>query len=106
MRNTRKQQVELTRKIWRIISLTAGTLLFLYLTFSLIFGENSLEKYMKLRSNKDKLFTEISQIKKQNEEIKKQITTFKNDPNFVEELARGQGLAKDGEIIFKDDNEQ
>ncbi|MBI5050777.1 MAG: septum formation initiator family protein [Nitrospirae bacterium] len=81
-------------------------MLFLYLTFSLIFGENSLEKYMKLKSNKAMLLTEINQIKKQNKDIRKQINTFKKDPNLVEELAREQGLTKDGEIIFKYKNEQ
>ncbi|MBI5196315.1 MAG: septum formation initiator family protein [Nitrospirae bacterium] len=85
---------------------TVGILCFIYLTLSIIFGENGLLKYMRLKSDMSGLKAEINTIKNQNTEIRKQIETFKNDPNVVEDLARGQGLTKKGELIFKYDDEQ
>lgn len=61
---------------------------------------------MRLKSDMSGLKAEINTIKNQNTEIRKQIETFKNDPNVVEDLARGQGLTKKGELIFKYDDEQ
>ncbi|MBI4839436.1 MAG: septum formation initiator family protein [Nitrospirae bacterium] len=106
MRNARRQQVSQSKKIKQIVSVTIGILCFIYLTLSIIFGENGLLKYMRLKSDMSRLKAEISEIKNQNTVIKKQIETFKKDPNVVEDLARGQGLTKKGELIFKYDDEQ
>lgn len=106
MRNARRQQVSQSRKIRQIVSVTIGILCFIYLTLNIIFGDNGLLKYMRLKSDMSRLKAEINDIKNQNTEIKKQIETFKNNANVVEDLARGQGLTKKGELIFKYDNEQ
>lgn len=106
MPNKRREQVELKRKRNRILLLTFGILFFIYLTHSFIFDENGLLRYIKLRSLKKNIQVEINLIKKQNEETKKQIDTLKKDPNLAEELARQQGLMKEGELIFQFENEQ
>jgi len=106
MPNKRQKQVELKRKRNRIILLTFGILFFIYLTLSFIFDENGFLRYIKLKSFKKDIQVEINLIKKQNEETKKQIDAMKKDPNLVEELARGQGLMKEGELIFQFKDEQ
>jgi cell division protein FtsB len=106
MRNARRQQVSQSKKIRQIVSVTIGILCFIYLTLNIIFGDNGLLKYMRLKSDMSRLKAEISTIKNKNTETKKQIETFINNPNVVEDLARGQGLTNKGELIFKYDDEQ
>jgi len=101
MRNKRKGQVELRRKVKRIVLSTIGVLVFIYLTISLPFGENGLLRYIRLKSTVTKLHTEVEMIKKQNEEMKRQIDALKRDPNLIEELARQHGLTREGELIFR-----
>jgi len=67
----------------------------------MIFGENGLLRYLKLRAVRADLQAEIRGIKKQNEEMRKQIEMLKKDPNLLEELARKQGLTREDELIFK-----
>ncbi len=109
MRNKRRKHVETQKRIRRTILFTIGILAVIYLSITLIFGENGFVRYLKLKSNKAELQAKIKNIEKQNEEIKGQIEKLKKDPNTIEELAREQGLTKDkDEIIFnfKSDEEQ
>jgi len=101
LRNIRRQQVEDRKKKKQLILLTIGILIFIYLSFTLIFGENGLLRYLKLRSTKNDLVVQIEKIKRQNEEMRREIEALKKDPNLLEELARQQGLMKEGELIFK-----
>ncbi len=103
MRNKRRKQVEIQKRRRRTVFFTLGILVVVYLSLSLIFGENGLLKYLKLNSIKEDLQVKITSIDKQNEEIKRQIDLVKKgkDPNLIEELAREQGLTQEGEIIFQ-----
>jgi cell division protein FtsB len=106
MRNVRYRQVQENRKKRRLVYLTFGILLVVYMTVNMIIGDNGLLKYMKLRSMKDVLLAETLTLKKQNEDSSNQIESMENEPERVEELAREYGLTKQGELIFKFDNEQ
>lgn len=106
MRNRRRKDVETKKRRKRTVLFTLGTLVIVYLFLTLIFGENGLLRYIKMRSIKTDIRTDIVRLKKQNKETKKQIEALSKDPNLVEELARKQGLAKDGEIIFKFKDDQ
>lgn len=86
--------------------LVFAVLLSIYLAIAILFRENGLFKYIKLKSIETKLQAEIKGIKKQDEDMKKQIETLKKDPNLIEELAREQGLMKEGELIFKYEDER
>ncbi|MCK5139428.1 MAG: septum formation initiator family protein [Thermodesulfovibrionia bacterium] len=103
MRNKRRKQVEIQKRRRRTVFFTLGILVVVYLSLSLIFGENGLLKYLKLNSIKEDLQVKITSIDKQNEEIKRQIDLVKKgkDPNLIEELAREQGLTQKDEIIFQ-----
>jgi cell division protein FtsB len=106
MRNVRRKQVDQNRKRRRLVFLTCGILLSIYLTFSLVFGDNGLIRYFKLKSARDSLTAETILVKDHNQDIKEQIDDLKNKPEVVEEIARGYGLTKKGELIFKFNNEE
>jgi cell division protein FtsB len=101
MRNIRRQQVEHNIKKRRLVLLTVGILIFIYLSFTIIVGESGLFKFIELRAKRDKLLAETSTIKKQNEEIYGELKKLDKQPELMEEFAREYGLTKDGELIFK-----
>lgn len=101
MRNRRRKEVETKKRRKRTVFFTIGVLIVVYFFITLIFGENGLIRYHKLRSIKAENRAEITRLKKQNEETKKQIEALEKDPNLLEELARKQGLTKEEELIFK-----
>ncbi len=101
MRNRRSKEVATKKKIKRTVFFTLGVLILIYLGVTLVFGENGLIRYIKLKAMKADIQAEITGLKKRNEEIRRQIEARKNDPNLVEELARKQGLTREDELIFK-----
>ncbi len=101
MKNVRTKKVEEDRKKRRLVFLTFGILLFFYLTLSLIIGENGLLRYINLKSVRSRLMAENKIIRKQNNDIESQVEVLRNEPDRVEELAREYGFTKEGELIFK-----
>jgi cell division protein FtsB len=101
MRNVRRKQVDLNRKRRKVVFLTFGILLSVYLTFSLVFGYNGLIRYIKLKSTRDRMMADTIVVKDRNQDMKNQIEALENEPEVVEELAREYGLTKKGELIFK-----
>ena len=106
MRNVRRKQVDQNRKRRKVVFLTFCILLSIYLTFSLIFGENGLIRYIKLKSIRDTMMAETIVVKDRNQDMKDQIEAVENEPEVVEELAREYGLTKKGELIFKFDSQE
>lgn len=106
MKNVRRRQVSESRKKKRLIYVTCGIMIFIYLTLTMITGDNGLMKYMKLLAVNDQLRMETQSLQHQNEDTRKQIDALRNDPALVEELAREYGLARDDELIFKFKDEE
>jgi cell division protein FtsB len=106
MRNKRRKEVESKKRRRRTIFFTFGILLVIYFAITLIFGDNGLLRYLKLKSSRTDIQTEIKGIERRNEEIKRQVEAAKKDPNMIEELARKQGLTREDEIIFKFEDEE
>jgi cell division protein FtsB len=107
MRNIRRKKVNHDRKIKHLVFITSGVLMVIYLTLNLIAGDNGLLKYVKLKSTKEKLLAETMAMQNQNVDIQKQIEILEKDPAVIEERAREYGLTKEGELIFKfNDQEQ
>lgn len=105
MRNVRRKQVEHNTKKRRLVLLTVGILVFIYLSFTVLVGDSGLFKFIELRAKRDKLLAETNTIRKQNEEIYGELKKLDKQPELMEEYAREYGLTKDGELIFKfDDN--
>ena len=101
MRNVRKEQLKNSKKGRQIVYLTISTLLFIYLTFIMIVGENGLMRLIKLKATRDKMLTENIIIKQQNEDMHARIESYGSAPEQYEGLAREYGLTKEGELIFK-----
>ena len=107
MRNIRRKKVNHDRKIKHLVFITSGVLMVIYLTLNLIAGDNGLLKYFKLKSTKEKLLAETLAMQNQNVDIQKQIERLEKDPAVIEGFAREYGLTKEGELIFKfNDQEQ
>ena len=106
MSSVRKQQLKSNKKRRELVYLTISMLLFIYLTFSMIVGENSLLRYIKLKSTRDKMHAENVVIEKQNEDMKAGIESFDSEPDLYEGLARDYGLTREGELIFKFDDKE
>lgn len=101
MRNRRRKEVHYDQKFKKLILLTFGVLVFIYLSVTLVIGKNGLLEYFKLRSIRNNLLAETMLAKKHNEDVKNQLKSFKSGNALIEELARDYGLTKEGELIFK-----
>ena len=85
-----------------LIFITFVVLCFLYLTISLIFGDQGMLRYGELKKTREDLERQVAEINEQNEQLKTQIQLFKEDPFFREKFAREEfGLAKPDEYIFQ-----
>ncbi len=102
--NQLRRQVASEKKKRRLIFLTVILLSFCYLLVSSIFGDMGLLKYKKLYKTKTRLETQVREIEAENEQIRTQIKSIKEDPYTKEKHAREDyGLAKPGEIIIQYD---
>ena len=61
---------------------------------------------MQLRKETKDLRSEIRNIKMQGNDMGRHIDSLENDPELIEELAREQGFVKEGELIFKYEDER
>ncbi len=99
----RKQVISEVKKK-RLIFLTFVVLSFIYLSISLVFGDMGLIRYLELNRTKMNLESQLSEINRQNEQLRTQLKLLKEDPFSREKLAREEyGLSKPNEYIFKYD---
>lgn len=99
----RKQVIAEVRKK-RLIFLTFISLSFLYLSLSLVFGDMGLVRYHELNRTKANIEKQISEIQRQNEQLRQQLKLLQDDPFAREKLAREEyGLSKPNEYIFQYD---
>lgn len=106
MRSARKQKLKSKKKTRHLVYLTVAMLMFIYLTFIVIAGDNGLIRYIKLRSERDRMLAENRVIKQQNAEMSDRIQSYDSDPELFEGLAREYGLTREGELIFKFDDKE
>jgi len=99
----RKQVVSEVKKK-NLIFLTFVSLSFVYLSISLVFGDMGLFRYLELHRTKINMENQITEISKQNEQLRTQLKLLKEDPFYREKLAREEyGLSKPNEYIFQYD---
>lgn len=99
----RKQVVSEVKKK-KLIFLTFVSLSFLYLSISLVFGDMGLFRYLELHRTKMNLENQITEINRENEQLRTQLKLLKEDPFYREKLAREEyGLSKPNEYIFQYD---
>jgi cell division protein FtsB len=99
----RKQVASEVRKR-KLIFYTVILLSFVYLLISLIFGDLGLLRHSELRKTKVCLEKQINEVAQENEQLRSQIKSMKEDPFYPEKHAREDfGLAKPDEYIFQYD---
>jgi len=102
--NLLRKQVLSEVKKKKLIFLTFVSLSFLYLTISLVFGDMGLFRYLELHRTKMNMENQITEINRQNEQLRTQLKLLKEDPFYREKLAREEyGLSKPNEYIFQYD---
>ncbi len=102
--NPLRDQVRSELKKRKLVFVTFFVLCFIYLTVSIIFGDMGLIRYVDLNRTRDKMQSEMTDINKQNDKLRTQISLLKNDPFYREKIAREEyGLAKPDEYIFQYD---
>ena len=88
MRNVRNNQLQNSKKRRQVVYLTISLLLFIYLTFIMIVGDNGFLRYLKLKSARDKMLAENIIIDDQNGDMNARIESYNNEPDNFEGLAR------------------
>jgi cell division protein FtsB len=102
--NLLRKQVLSEVKKKRLIFLTVVSLSFVYLSLSLVFGDMGLFRYLELNRTKANIENQITEINRQNEQLRIQLKLLKEDPFYREKLAREEyGLSKPNEYIFQYD---
>ncbi|MDP2157612.1 MAG: septum formation initiator family protein [Nitrospirota bacterium] len=101
---TLEKQVNSEVKKKQMIFYTVVILTLLYLSISLVFGDMGIFKYLELSRTRTSLERQIAQISTQNEQLKSQLKSLKDDPFYREKLAREEyGLSRPDEYIFQYD---
>lgn len=86
---------------WKKPLFAAGLLLALYLLATFILGEMGLVKYYRMKAQETTLTEEIAKLKQDNMRLRKNVHALKNDPAYLERVARDKlGLARPGEIVY------
>lgn len=102
--NLLRKQVSSELRKRRIVFVTIILLSLVYFVISLVFGDMGLLRYRELIKTKKSLETQISQIEKENSQLRTQIKLLKEEPFYIEKHAREDyGLAKPDEYIFQYD---
>ena len=104
-RNRSAKQAEQSRKKRRTVIAALVALFVFYLTANFFLGERGLFRYMRMKKEKTALNAEIAQLASSNEELRQRVQSLKTDPEYIESLAREQGLVKDGEIVYQYEGE-
>ena len=75
-------------------------ILFAMLLFSL-FSDRGLSDYFELKSDRDRLALENIRLKEKNDELYRTIERLRNDPEYIESVARKElGMIKKDEVII------
>jgi cell division protein FtsB len=84
----------------RLYLIPAGFIL-LFLSFT-IFGERGLLRIYHLNQEKDEILARATQLKAENDQLKREIEALKTDRRYIESLARKDfGLVRKNEVIYQ-----
>ena len=96
MRNKKQSALSKLKKISLIIIVILFAVLAIYVFTPCIIEQRKLNKQITGLKN------EIKKVRESNEKLTKEIISLKNDPLYIEKLARKElGLIKPGEVIYK-----
>ena len=88
----------LKKNIMLVLAIMTMCLMLLFI----VFGENGLTDLYKLKMEKDNLSKKNDELKKENLSLYREIERLKNDPGYVEDVARKElGVIGKDEVIIK-----
>lgn len=68
----------------------------------ILFSDKGLSDLFKLKSERDRLVNQNVQLKKENDTLYRTIERLRNDPEYIESVARKElGMIKKDEVILK-----
>ena len=68
----------------------------------ILFSDKGLSDLFKLKSERDRLMNQNVQLKKENDTLYRTIERLRNDPDYIESVARKElGMIKKDEVILK-----
>jgi cell division protein FtsB len=71
----------------------------------ILFSDKGLSDLFKLKSERDRLINQNVQLKKENDTLYRTIERLRNDPEYIESVARKElGMIKKDEVILKPKN--
>jgi len=87
--------------LWKNLLIVAGVLLLIYFLVTRVVGEMGVVKYYRMKAQYYDLTGEIAKLKQDNIRLRKDVDSLKNDPAYLERVARDKlGLARPGEIVY------
>lgn len=90
--------MSLKKKIMLVLAIMTMCLMLLFI----VFGENGLTDLYKLKMEKDNLSKKSDELKKKNLSLYREIERLKNDPGYVEDVARKElGVIGKDDVIIK-----
>ena len=90
--------MSLKKNIMLVLAIMTMCLMLLFI----VFGENGLTDLYKLKMEKDNLSKKNDELKKENISSYREIERLKNDPEYVEDVARKElGVIGKDEMIIK-----
>ncbi|MDH4203978.1 MAG: septum formation initiator family protein [Desulfobacteraceae bacterium] len=90
--------MSLKKNIMLVLAIMTMCLMLLFI----VFGENGLTDLYKLKMEKDNLSKKNDELKKENISFYREIERLKNDPRYVEDVARKElGVIGKDEMIIK-----
>jgi cell division protein FtsB len=90
--------VSLKKKIMLVLAIMTMCLMLLFI----VLGENGLTDLYKLKIKKENLSKKTDELKKENISLYREIERLKNDPRYVEDVARKElGVIGKDEMIIK-----
>ena len=96
MRNKKQSALSKLKKISLVIIIILSVCSVIYVFTPCIIEQKKLGKQIVNLEN------EIKKVRESNKKLAKEITSLKNDPLYIEKLARKElGLIRSGEVIYK-----
>lgn len=66
-----------------------------------LFGEKGVVKIVQLRLQRDRILSDVSQLRNENKRLREEVRRLREDPRYLESVARRDlGLIKENEILF------
>lgn len=86
----------------RRLLIVVWLVIFFSLLLCIIFGERGVIDLYRLKSESDQLTYIADDLKKENQRLYRNIERLKNDPEYIEEIAREElGMVARDEIIYQ-----